>query len=145
MSTAGVEILALDIEGTLVSNAVSQIARPGLRDFLQFCRERFPRVVVYTVVDERTFRLLAPQLILDEAAPRWFGDLVHVHWTAEHKDLRLIPEAVPERALLVDDLEECVHPEQKDRWIRVAPFERPYPASDSELARVRAVLSAHLR
>ena len=40
-----VEVLALDLEGTLVSNAMSQIARPGLRDFLEFCGEAFPRIV----------------------------------------------------------------------------------------------------
>ena len=41
-----VEVLALDLEGTLISNAMSQIARPGLREFLEFCGDRFPRLVI---------------------------------------------------------------------------------------------------
>lgn len=35
--------LALDLEGTLISNAVSQISRPGLYSFLEYCRNSFPQ------------------------------------------------------------------------------------------------------
>ena len=43
-----VKVLALELEGTLISNAVSQIAWPGLFDFLEDCRKLFPRIVIRT-------------------------------------------------------------------------------------------------
>lgn len=138
------ELLALDVEGTLVSNAVSRVARPGLHDFLEFCRNGFPRVLVYTGVDERRFRELAWQLVSEGAAPEWFGQVTHVPWTGAYKDLGSIPGANVAASLLVDDMEACVHPEQIDRWVRIQPFEKPYPASDAELSRVMAVLTTYL-
>lgn len=139
-----VETLALDVEGTLISNALSQVARPGLHRFLEFCRSRFPRLVVYSGVEERRFRRIAGGLILEGSAPRWFGDLPFVFWSADYRDLRLIPGAAVESTWIVDDLEEAIHPEQTARWIRIAPFERPYPVTDVELARVTEVLSRRL-
>ena len=35
------KVLALDLEGVLISNAVSQIARPGLFDFLKIAGSFF--------------------------------------------------------------------------------------------------------
>jgi len=52
MMVARLEVIALDLEGTPVSNAMSQIARPGLHEFLEFCRRAAPRVVIYTSVPE---------------------------------------------------------------------------------------------
>ena len=135
-----IDTLALDLEGTLISNAVSQFARPGLARFLEFCRSSFPQVIVYTGVEERRFRRVAGQLIMEGSAPRWFGNTPHLYWGDEFKDLRKIPDARPETSLLVDDLEDAIHPLQKHRWVPIAPFERPYPSSDKELARVRRVL-----
>lgn len=138
-----VETLALDLEGTLISNAISQFPRPGLFEFLEFCRNTFPRVVTFTGVEERRFRKVACQLILEGAAPRWFGDVIHVYWRGEFKDLRIIPDATVDTCLLVDDLEDIIRPDQKARWIRIEPFERPYPSSDSELMRVQGVLKRY--
>ena len=138
------ELLALDVEGTLVSNAVSRVPRPGLHDFLEFCRAGFPRMLVYTGVDERRFRELARQLVAEGAAPGWFADVKHVPWTGAYKDLGSLPDADVATSLLVDDMEACVHPEQLGRWVRIQPFDRPYPDSDAELSRVMAVLAAHL-
>jgi len=53
------KVLARDLEGTLISNAVSQIARPGLFEFLEDCRKLFPRVVMFTSVNEDRFRSIA--------------------------------------------------------------------------------------
>jgi len=57
------KVIALDLEGTLISNAVSQIARPGLFDFLEECRKLFPRIVIFTSVNEERFRSIANLLI----------------------------------------------------------------------------------
>jgi hypothetical protein len=47
--------IALDLEGTLISNAVSQFPRPGLFTFLEYCHENF-RLVIFTAVNEVRFR-----------------------------------------------------------------------------------------
>jgi hypothetical protein len=136
-----VKTLALDVEGTLISNAISLFPRPGLYRFLDTCREMFPHLVVYTGVREERFRRLAYQLISEENAPRWFGNLPHIHWSDAHKDLRQIPDSTLETTLIVDDFEGCIHPDQIDRWIPIEPFERPYSSSDTELTRVMRVLA----
>ena len=44
-------ILALDLEGTLISNAVSQIPRSGLYEFLEYAQGQFDELVMFTTVD----------------------------------------------------------------------------------------------
>jgi NLI interacting factor-like phosphatase len=51
--------IALDLEGTLISNAVSQFPRPGLFTFLEYCHENFDRLVMFTAVNEVRFRSIA--------------------------------------------------------------------------------------
>ena len=45
-------VIALDLEGTLISNAVSQFPRPGLYSFLEYCQENFSRIVIFTAVKD---------------------------------------------------------------------------------------------
>ncbi|MGD9830135.1 MAG: hypothetical protein AB7E70_06365 [Hyphomicrobiaceae bacterium] len=52
MTAAPPRVLALDLEGTLISNAMSCIPRPGLFAFLEGCREMFARVVLFAAVLE---------------------------------------------------------------------------------------------
>jgi hypothetical protein len=40
--------IALDLEGTLISNAVRSFPRPGLSAFLDFCQAHFERVVLFS-------------------------------------------------------------------------------------------------
>ena len=140
MSLRRVETLVLDLEGTLISNAISQFPRPGLRDFLEFARSRFSDLLIYSGVREERFRRVAAQLITDGAAPRWFGNIRHEHWVGEYKDLRSVAGAVLETTAIVDDQEECIQPDQLEHWIRIEEFERPYPKNDSELERIRILL-----
>jgi predicted HAD superfamily phosphohydrolase YqeG len=51
--------IALDLEGTLISNAVSQFPRPGLFAFLEYCYQNFVRLVIFTAVNEVRFRSIA--------------------------------------------------------------------------------------
>jgi hypothetical protein len=46
------KVLALDLEGTLISNAVSIFPRPGLYNFLEFCHDTFDKIVLFTSVSE---------------------------------------------------------------------------------------------
>ena len=46
------KVLALDFEGTLVSNAISLFPRPCLYKFLEFCKINFGRIVIFTYVKQ---------------------------------------------------------------------------------------------
>lgn len=129
-------ILALDLEGTLISNSASQIPRPGLSQFLIHSREIFPRIVMYTTVSETRFRPIAELLVDEGLAPRWFAKIEYVRWTGTTKDLARIRGATVQQCLLVDDFEGYVHPGQSSQWIRVDCFEHPYELSDQGLSRV---------
>ncbi|WP_367351798.1 NIF family HAD-type phosphatase [Achromobacter animicus] len=128
-----ISLLALDLEGTLISNAISQIPRPGLSSFLISCRALFPRIVMYTTVSEARFRAIARLLVSEGEAPDWFAELEVVDWNGQTKDLALIPSAALEDCLLVDDFEGYVHRGQREQWVRVACFSHPYVTSDREL------------
>lgn len=57
-------VLAIDLEGTLISNAVSQFSRSGLYNFLEYCHNNFCRIVIFTAVSELHFRNIAITFIL---------------------------------------------------------------------------------
>ena len=135
-----IEVLALDLEGTLISNAMSQISRPGLYEFLEFCGHAFPRVVAYTSVSEDRFRRISRTLVDAWAAPEWFSDVEYIVWDGKTKDLRRIPGADPARTAIVDDYGPYIHPAQRERWVKIWPFEAPYSDNDRELSRVRLIL-----
>ena len=135
-----IEVLALDLEGTLISNAMSQIARPGLREFLEFCGHAFPRVVVYTFISEIRFRQVARMLVNEGSAPGWFDALEYIDWDGKIKDLRRIPNADPARTVIVDDYEAYIHPQQRRQWVAIRAFEAPYPDDDRELRKISEIL-----
>ena len=135
-----IEVLAIDLEGTLISDIDSRRARPGLFEFLEFCRRGFERLAVFTWVHESSLRDVAALLVERGEAPAWFEGIEYVSWSGDYKDLRFIKGARPETAALLDDDGDYVHPEQLHQWIEIAPFERPYPAEDGELARVQRLL-----
>lgn len=131
-----IKVLALDLEGTLISNAVSVFPRPHLGHFLERCQWMFERLVVFTTVSEPRFRTIAATLASEGAVPSWFQDLEYAHWSGPTKDLTFIPGCKAGEVLLLDDLEAYVHPGQLDRWVRIAQFEPPYAETDAELLRV---------
>lgn len=137
-------VLALDLEGTLISNAMSQIPRPGLFAFLERCRALFPRIVMFTTVGEERFRKIATLLVADAAAPAWFADIEYVTWSGKTKDLAWIPGADVDKTLLVDDFEIYVHPGQESQWVPVEYFDHPYDEQDTGLARVLVALQLRL-
>ena len=51
-----IKVLALDLEYTLITSAVTQWPRPGLYEFLEAVKTMFDRVVIYTAVAESLFR-----------------------------------------------------------------------------------------
>ena len=143
MTTLRARVLALDLEGTLISNAMSQIPRPGLFEFLSRCRELFPRLVMFTTVKEPRFRDIAVLLVKEGAAPDWFAQIEYITWHGETKDLSFVPGAVMDDVLLVDDFERYVHPGQESRWLQIEYFDYPYEATDTGLNKMLALLEQH--
>lgn len=138
-------VLALDFEGTLISTAVSQFPRPGLFHFLERCQVLFERIVMFTSVPENQMRRIAQTLVREGAAPAWFQNVEYVQWGGATKNLALIRDCEVSEVLLVDDLAIYVHRGQHRQWVRIDPFEPPYPGSDTGLAKVLKELEQRLR
>ncbi len=130
-----VRVIAVDLEGTLISSAVSQFPRPHLHEFLTGCRELVERVVMFTTVSEARFRSIAQLLVREGQAPSWFVSVEYVPWSGPRKDLSFVPGAKIEEVVLVDDVELYVDPSQRSQWIPIAGFEPP-GLDDVELIRV---------
>jgi hypothetical protein len=138
-------IIALDLEGTLISNAMSQFPRPGLYHFLEFCRNNFQRVVLFTAVSESRTKNIVQILVESGDAPSWFAeDVEYTKWEGQYKDLRFIENAGTHEILLVDDQEAYIHPEQMECWIRIPEFEPPYSESDDALSKLKEILTLRL-
>jgi len=129
-----IKTLALDLEGTLISNAMSQFARHGLCEFLNACDRIFGQdnIVIFTTVNEQLFRRVAAQLYQDGQVPEWFVTMQYIKWQGECKDLHFVDQYSPESVLLVDDYEGVIHPDQKEQWIAIKQFAHPYE-DDMEL------------
>lgn len=134
-------VLALDLEGTLISSAVSQFPRPGLRGFLEWALATFERVVIFTSVRAELARSVLATLVEYGDAPAAAADLEVVDWSGRVKDLRFVRGATPDEVVLVDDQERVIEPSQRGRWVAIAEWDDP-SADDRELARVRALLAA---
>jgi hypothetical protein len=69
-------------------------------------------------------RAILDVLVAEGTAPPWLRKIERVTWSGPIKDLRFISGAATEHALLVDDMESYVHPEQRamgtHRAVRVA-------------------------
>jgi hypothetical protein len=137
-----VKVLALDLERTLISDALSARPRPGLFGFLAFCHERFGRVVLFTTVEEADAREILEGLARAGHLPSGLlARLEYVAWCGEYKDLAFIPDVAPGEALLVDDDGGWVRPDQRGRWVPIAAWDG---GEDADLLRVRSVLEGWL-
>ena len=134
-------IIALDLEGTLISNAISQFPRPGLYSFLKYCRNNFSRIVIFTAVNELQFRNIAKTLVEQNKVPHWFASSEYINWSGRYKDLSFIPNTECDRVILIDDREEYIKPEQKNSWIYIPGYDYPYSPNDSELEKIVGKLS----
>ncbi|MEO1528108.1 MAG: NIF family HAD-type phosphatase [Planctomycetota bacterium] len=136
------QLLALDLEATLVDDAMSANPRPGLFRFLSFCEDAFPRVALLTTVDEDTAREVLEQLADSRDVPSALVQRMgYIDWEGQFKDLRNVDGIAPDEILFVDDDRGWVHPEQVDQWIGIRPW-RGGP--DEELTRVQAELARRI-
>mgnify|MGYP005877253515 CR=1 FL=1 len=114
--------LALDLDGVLITNAISQFPRPGLMRFLCQCEQLFgiENICIFTTVNETRFRHIADRLVVDGYAPEWFAKIRYIDWVGEHKDLRLVDDNI-ENVIMVDDYPPYIKQTQKHHLIEVNP------------------------
>lgn len=138
-----ISVLALDLEGTLITDAMTQEPRFGLFDFLDFCYTRFERVVLFTCVEKRDALEILNRLADEGHVPFPFlNRLDSVVWEGEHKDLGFVTDARPEEILLIDDDAGWIRADQRVQWIRIDAWPG---GKDDERSRVRSILEDHLR
>ncbi len=130
--------IALDIEGTLLSNALRPRARPGLGPFMDFCNQYFTEVVLFTAVPEFTARKAIVTLVESGHMPPGSEHLRYINWSGLYKDLRFVSRSNSEQILIVDDSPVVIHPDQLDQWIQVKSWEQPFGQGDRELFRARS-------
>ena len=133
MSITHAKVLALDLEGTLISNAVSVFPRPGLRELLESCCQVFNEIVLFTSVPEHRAREILNFLVDEGHAPAWFQEIEYVVWSGKYKDLNFVSGVTPREVLLVDDQESYIHPEQKEQWLPIQEYAYPYEDGDRAL------------
>jgi hypothetical protein len=137
-----IKVLALDLERTLIDNALSARPRPGLLAFLAFCHECFGRVVVFTTVEETDAREVLGNLERQgHIPPELLTRLEYVAWYGEYKDLGFVTGAATSEVILVDDDAGWIRPDQRERWVPIAPWDG---GPDGELHRVQSVLEVCL-
>jgi NLI interacting factor-like phosphatase len=135
------DVIALDLEGTLISNAMSQFPRPGLYNFLVAVKRLAHRVVMFTGVQEPLFRQIAATLCQEGKAPSWFLDIGYVEWDhLSKKDLIYIKNIRIERSVIIDDMPEYIKEEHMQQFVHIRQYESPYSLQDRELERILAVL-----
>jgi len=134
-----IRVLALDLERTLISDANSVDPRPHLAEFLAFCHEHFDRIALFTTVEEADARETLTELVRrGYASEELAARLEYVSWCGEYKDLAFVSGVLPEEVLLVDDDAGWIRPDQRDRWIAIAPWDG---GPDQELIRAQQVLT----
>lgn len=141
------KVLALDLERTLISDAMNREPRPGLFAFLQWCMENFERVALFTSVSRPTVESVLAELWQSHQIPTAFLDRwEYIIWQGKYKDLPFVPGATLEEVILVevilvdDDLGWAASG-QEEQALAIAEYD-PYlvHGDDTELERIRQVL-----
>lgn len=121
-------ILALDLEYTLISSAVSCFVRPHLNDFLEWSYEAFEKVYLYTTVPEHRVVEIQRNLFELKEVNHIFLELESVSWP--RKGLKDLTYVHPQwnKVIMVDDLPDCYAvPHQRDQWVKIEPFDPEIP------------------
>lgn len=126
------KILALDLEGTLISNGMSQIPRNHLFYFLKEVKLLFEEIVIYTTLKkEKTVEIL--NVLYNEGTiPEYFKSVEIIEWTGPYKKLKNISSNIND-ILIIDDCEDYIAPEEKSNWIKINQFYYPYKNDDELL------------
>lgn len=133
-------LLCMDLEGTLISNAISQIPRPGLYIFLESVWE-ICDLMLYTSVSSERVDAIRNLLIEEGVAPMWFADLSVIHPTDTIK-----PKArcAHSDAMLLDDQAAAIAPGKESWWVPITEYLPPYSDEDCELIKALADIKSRL-
>lgn len=134
------KLLCLDLEGTLISNAVSQIPRPGLFGFLEQVN-KICDLKIYTSVSEERVNTIRRLLIDEGAAPSWFQDLEVIRPT---NTLKPKSKCGRSDAFILDDQRAVIMSDEQDWWIAICEFVPPYSEDDRALERVLTEIEARV-
>jgi hypothetical protein len=116
--------IAIDLEGVLISNAVSQFPRPGACVFVSACRQAADRVVLYTSVPGDRAAEIVARLVAEGHLPEAPFDAI-VHAPSSVKPLHGVAD------VLFDDAAD-VAPGEEHRLVRVAGYD-PADVDDTVL------------
>lgn len=123
-------LLCFDLEGTLLSNAVSQIPRPSLYPF----RERaiaLCDLMIYTSVSEQRVFAIQKLLVPENSAPIWFEALNVIRPAGTLKPKSACGH---DDAFLLDDQVSVIAPGEEDWSIQIPEFLPPYSDEDKALS-----------
>lgn len=114
----------------MLSNAVSQIPRPGLYSFLEHAEELCD-LVIYTSVSKERTSLIQKVFVAEHEAPTWFKDLRVIR---PIRTLKPKHACGREDAFLLDDQPSVIVPGEEDWWIQIPEYLPPYSNEDKALA-----------
>lgn len=134
-------LFCLDLEGTLISNAVSQIPRPGLYRFLD-CTAELCDLMIYTSVSPARVEAIRNLLVVEQQAPGWLMDLPVIR---PEKTLKPKPACGRDVAFLLDDQPYVVVPGEKEWWIQIPEYLPPYSEEDRALNDALEVIEIRIR
>ncbi|WP_303293407.1 hypothetical protein [Marinobacter sp. ST-43] len=122
-------LLCMDLEVKLISNAVSQLPRPGLYTFLEAVSEVCD-LMLHKLVSSERVNAIRKLLGVDGVTPAWFLDLPVLHPTGTIKDKVRCGRS---DAMLLDDQAVVVASDEEPWWIPIAEYLPPYSDHDREL------------
>lgn len=134
------KLLCLDLEGTLISNAVSQIPRPKLFWFLEQVNE-ICDLKIYTSVSGARVDSIRRLLIDEGATPSWFQDLEVIR---PKGNLKPKSKCGRSDAFILDDQREVIMSDEQEWWIPICEFLPPYSDDDRALERVLTEIKARV-
>jgi hypothetical protein len=120
------KILALDLEGTLISNALPMdcTPRPGLWPFLSWVKRYF-KVVLYTNVFPRRARASLRRIVRGGHAPVWLSRVMIFNperCNGEEKAKDLLSVGPLGQVLIVDDSPGAIREDQRGFWLPIKSF-----------------------
>lgn len=122
-------LLCLDPEGALISNAVSQIPRPGLKTFLERASVSCD-LMLFTSVTAKRVDEIKRTLVEEEVVPLWFENfpVIHPEGTVKYRE-----SCGDDNAMLLDDQSAVIAPGEESWWIPISEYLPPYPDDEREL------------
>jgi hypothetical protein len=140
-----IEVITLDLEGTLISSAVSQFPRPYVRQFLDFCLSTGKKLMWLTAVNPEKVQGIVQLLAEEGYFPEAALDIEHVEWIGRSafKDLELTGYP-PEQVVAIDDWKPIYLPEHHSQVIQVECFQAPYSELDEGLLAAQRQLATRL-